>query len=106
MIPAGSLRTPIAIQVQSTTTDAIGQPVTEWVDFALVRANVRHLSGTESIKADAVTSVVKASIRIRPLAGVHAGMRVIAEGNVYSIQSVIPDMQYRTHTDLVTELIQ
>ena len=106
MTQAGRLNTPIAIRVQSTTTDAIGQPVTEWTDYALVWASVRHLSGSESIKAGGTVSAVQASMRIRTLFGVTAGMRVLADGRTYEIKAVLPDMQYRTHTDLVCEVIQ
>jgi SPP1 family predicted phage head-tail adaptor len=103
---AGRLNTPIVIQQPATGTDAIGQPLTGWVDFAAVWAHVRHLSGTESIKAGATVSAVQASMRIRTLAGVTAGMRVVAAGQVYAIKAVLPNMQSRDHTDLVTELIQ
>ena len=106
MIQAGRLSTPIAIQQPATGTDAIGQPLTGWTDYALVWAQIRHLSGVESIKAGGTVSAIQASMRIRTLFGVTAGMRVVANGSTYEIKAVLPDMQYRTYTDLVTELIQ
>jgi SPP1 family predicted phage head-tail adaptor len=105
MIRAGSLNTPITIQRQVTTTDAIGQPLLTWTDYALVWASVRHLSGVESIKAGASVSTVQASMRVRWLAGIGAGMRVLAGGVVYEIRAVLPDMQRREYTDLVCELV-
>jgi len=104
-IAAGRLTTPIVIQQQTTTTDAIGQPLLTWTDFALVWSNVKHLSGSEAIKAGAVTSVVQASMRVRQLAGITAGMRVVAGGVVYEIRAVLPDLQRREYTDLVMELV-
>lgn len=103
---AGRLNTPIAIQQPASGVDQIGQPLTGWTEYALVWASVRHMSGSESIKAGAVTSAVQASMRIRTLSGVNAGMRVLADGRTYEIKAVLPDMQYRTYTDLVVELIQ
>jgi SPP1 family predicted phage head-tail adaptor len=102
---AGRLSTSIAIERQVTTTDAIGQPLTDWVTFALVWANVRHLSGSESIKAGAVTSAVQASMRVRWLTGIDAGMRVLSDGQTYQIKAVLPDAR-REFTDLVVEVIQ
>jgi SPP1 family predicted phage head-tail adaptor len=103
---AGRLSTPIVIQQQTTTTDAIGQPLLTWTDFAAVWANVRHLSGTESIKAGAVTSTVQASMRTRPMNGVTSGMRVLVDGAVYQIKSVIPDFVRRDSMNLIVELVQ
>lgn len=106
MTQAGRLSTPIVIQQPQSGTDAIGQPLTGWTDYAFVWANIRHLSGSESIKAGAVTSAVQASIRIRALAGVNAGMRVVAGGQTYNVLAVLPDMQSRAYADLVVEVIQ
>jgi SPP1 family predicted phage head-tail adaptor len=101
---AGRLSTPIVIQQQTTTTDAIGQPLTQWSDFAAVWSNVRHNSGAEAIKAGASVSTVQASMRVRQLAGITAGMRVVAGGVVYEIKAVLPDMARREFTDLVCEV--
>ena len=103
-IAAGRLTTPIVIQQQTTTTDAIGQPLLTWTDFALVWANVKHLSGSEAIKAGAVTSAVQASMRVRWLTGIDAGMRVLSDGQTYQIKAVLPDAR-REYTDLVVELV-
>lgn len=104
-ISAGRLTTPIVIQQRTTATDAIGQPLLTWQDFAAVFADVRHLSGTESIKSGASVSTVQASMRVYPLAGVTAGMRVLVGGVVYEIKVVLQDLQRRKHTDLVVELV-
>ena len=103
-IAAGRLSTHIVIQQQTTTTDAIGQPLLTWADYAMVWANVRHLNGAEAIKAGASVSTVQASMRVRWLAGITAGMRVVAGGAVYEIKAVLPDMTRREFTDLVCEV--
>ena len=102
---AQQLRNVVTIEQRGSGYDEAGQPVTTWTTFATVRADVRHLSGTETIKADAVASVVKASVRVRWLEGVKAGMRVKVGGAVYEIRAVLPDVARREHVDLVCEVV-
>ncbi len=88
---AGELRDKVVIQQKTSGTDPWGAPLPEaWEYYATVWANVRHLSGTESIKAGADVSVVRASFRIRHRAGIDAGMRLLAGGAVYDIEAVLP----------------
>ena len=96
----GRLDTRITIQRKTGGTDACGTPLPEaWQDYATVWANVRHLSGVESIKAGADVSVVSASIRIRWRHDVTAGMRVVAGASVYDIEAVLPGPR-REYVDL------
>jgi SPP1 family predicted phage head-tail adaptor len=97
---AGTLRTPLTIQQQAVTQDAIGQPLTTWTTFAEVWGDLRYKSGAEVIRADAESSAVKCSIRIRYLAGVTAGMRVTDGATTFDIEAVMPD-QHRVYVDLV-----
>lgn len=87
---AGTLRDLVTIEQRGSTVDAIGQPVETWSAVASVWADIRHPSGLETLKADAPTSVVRASIRIRELAGVTSGMRVLHGSTVYGIEAVLP----------------
>ena len=100
---AQQLRNVAAIEQRGSGYDEAGQPVTTWTTFATVRADVRHQSGTETIKADAVASVVKASVRVRWLEGVKAGMRAKVGGSVYEIRAVLPDVAGRRFVDLACE---
>ena len=102
---AGRLNRRCLLQSPSQSVDAIGQPIPGWTDVALVWASIRHLSGVEAIKADAVTSTVKASIRIRYRTGLNAGMRVVHGAQVYSIEAVMPDVGGREYVDLVAEVV-
>lgn len=102
---AGRLDTRITIQRKTGGTDAWGAPLPEaWEDYASVWANVRHLSGSESIKAGADVSIVRASIRIRSIPGIDAGMRVVHGAQVYDIEAVLPGAG-RQHVDLVCKLL-
>lgn len=105
MIAAGQLKTRATIQQRSAAQDALGQPVETWSTVAVVWANVRFPSGLAAVKADADLSVVKASIRIRYQAGIDAGMRVSADGQLFNILAVLPSRN-EGHTDLACEVIQ
>lgn len=105
MMQAGRLDSRVTIQAPGTTTDELGQPIPGWTDVALVWASIRHLSGVEAIKADAVTSTVRASIRIRWRTGLNAGMRVVHGAQVYNIEAVLPDAGGREYVDLVAEVV-
>lgn len=97
---AGQLRDRITIQRKTAGTDAWGAPLPEaWADYASVWSNIRFLSGTESIKAGADTSIVKASIRIRWREDITAGMRVVHGGQAFDIEAVLYG-QRREYVDL------
>ena len=102
---AGTLSERCVIQRKTQGTDSWGAPLPEaWEDYATVWANVRHVSGSEMIRADADVSKVKASIRIRWRCGIDAGMRVLIGQAVYLVDAVLPDMQKREHVDIVATL--
>ena len=101
----GKLNKRIVIQIQSATYDAAGQQVESWSTFATVWANIKHNSGLETIKSDALASSVKSSMRIRYLAGVNAGMRVVYSGIQYEITAVLPHVNEKRYIDLICRII-
>lgn len=102
---AGKLTERITIQRPTGAQDAWGTPEPQgWEDVAAVWANVRFLSGTESIRAGADVSIVRASIRIRWRTGIDAGMRVLHGGQVLDIEGVLPGAG-RQHLDLVCKVL-
>lgn len=101
----------VTIQRQTATQDATGQPLTTWGNLIASSdgkawANILHLNGSESIKANADASTVRASIRIRYRADVDAGMRVMHGAVAYDIKAVLPDEARREFVDLVCEVVQ
>jgi SPP1 family predicted phage head-tail adaptor len=102
---AGRLRNRITIQSLQSGQDEIGQPVTTWADVATVWADIRYLSGVESIKSDAEASIVKVSIRIRRRTDVTAAMRVVFGTTKFQIKAVLPDEQARERLDLSCEVV-
>jgi SPP1 family predicted phage head-tail adaptor len=102
---AGSLNNLITIQQLAAGQDEIGQPVQTWSDFATEWADIRHQSGLETIKADAVTSTVRASIRIRYRSDLNSGMRVLHGATAYNILAVLPDLARKEYVDLACEVV-
>lgn len=101
----GKLNRRVTIKQLAAGQDEIGQPVQTWSDVATVWAHVMHLNGAETIKANADTSSVKASVRIRRRSGVDAGMRVYHGSTVYEIKAVLPDEESRERLDLACEVV-
>lgn len=101
---AGLLSSKITIEQQTTTQDAAGQIVGAWTVVAAVWADVRQQRGMEVIKADAMVSTVKTSIRIRRRTDINAGMRVLLDGAVYNILAVSQDVGSKVYTDLICEV--
>lgn len=106
-IRAGSLNSRVRIKEPNATQDSAGQPIPTWTTVADVWANIRHLSGVESIKAGAESSTVKASIMIRRIAGIDASMRVTDLSTLidYEIRAVLPDEIERDKIHLVCEVV-
>ena len=107
MMQAGRLSTRCVIQRRTGGTNDWGEPLPEgWETHATVWSNVKHLSGSEAIKADAEVSTVRASIRIRFRSDITAGMRVLIGLAVYQIEAVMPDMGRREFVDLACKAVQ
>lgn len=103
-MPAGKYDTRLTLQVPVTGQDAIGQPNTGWVDVDRVWADVRQANGLQSIKADADSTTVKASVRIRWRIGIFANMRLLHDdGTAYQVSAVLPDRR-AGHIDLVCQV--
>lgn len=106
-IIAGSFPHQIHIQRKTGGKDGWGTSQPEaWENITVkpIWANVKYLSGSESIKADASVSVVRASVRIRWRAGITAGMRVVHGADTLDIEAVLPGTG-RQHVDLVCKRV-
>lgn len=101
----GDLRSFVTIQHQVGGQDDIGQPVTTWAPLASVWARIDNMSGMQTIKAGAETSIVKTAIRIRRRSDVTAGMQVVYGTATYLVKAVLPDEQTRQYTDLACEVV-
>lgn len=98
---AGSLKNRVEIWHFHETEDETGATVQQWAVFLRLWANIRHVSGSQAIKADTQTESVKASIRIRFNEQIQSGMQVRYRCEIYQIEAVLHDYQRRDFTDLV-----
>lgn len=105
----GRLRHMVTIQQRVASEDAAGQPSSAWQEVATVWADIRLLSGLESIRANQDASIVRASIRIRHTQALQASlspaMRVLHGTTVYQITAILPDLAARAHIDLTCEAV-
>lgn len=101
---AGKLNHRITLSGLSTGTDELGQPLQAWVDFATVWADVRFVSGIETIKAGREISTSRASVRIRRRANVSRQMRARIDGVEYDILDIIPSAD-RAWLTLICEVV-
>lgn len=85
--------------------DAAGQSIESWPDVATIWANIKFQTGAEVLRANAETSVVRVSIRIRARTDVDGAWRVRYQGVEYDIKSALPDSADRQFMFLVCESI-
>jgi SPP1 family predicted phage head-tail adaptor len=104
-LKAGTLNRKVTIQLPPTAEDEVGHPTGDWTTLSTVWANIRHLSGLETVKGGAEASVAKASIRIRYRADVTAAMRVVHGSTTYEIKAVLPDEAWKQYLDLACQVI-
>lgn len=87
---AGKLNQRVTLSGLTGGTDALGQPLQYWADFAIVWADVRFASGIETIKAGRESSTSRASVRIRRRSGITRQMRSRIDGVEYDIVDIVP----------------
>lgn len=104
-MPAGKLKDRVTLLQRQSGQDALGQPSTAWVDVASLWAEVRFVSGIETIKAGRETSTSRASVRIRNTNGIVRQMRVQLGVVDYEIVDIIPDPK-RAYLTLICEVCQ
>lgn len=103
MTTASDLRTLITVQRRATGADELGQPVAGWEQHVQLRADVRHVSGTETAKASSSISAVRASARVRTRTDITPAMRLLIGGAAYSVQAIVPVEDGRDWMDIVCE---
>ena len=86
---AGDLTERVTVERFTSTEDELGQPIETWAPLFTCWAAVEPLTGREYLAAQAAVSEVTAKIRMRFRPWMTSQDRVIHEGTVYQIQSVI-----------------
>lgn len=96
----------ITLLQRPVTSDALGESQGEWQDLAPVWADVRYLSGVETLRAGGEVSIAKASIRIRARAGLSAQLRVRYGAAVLDVGAVLPDAADSRYVFLACEQVE
>lgn len=86
---AGQLDQRVTVERFTATYDELGQPIETWAPLFSCWAAVEPLTGREYLAAAAAVSEVTAKIRMRFRPWMTSQDRVIHEGTVYQIESVI-----------------
>jgi SPP1 family predicted phage head-tail adaptor len=91
-LDSSSLNRRITIQSRASTLDSFGQQVTTWTDLLSCWASLESQSGKELLAAQAINSELTDMVTVLYRSTVTAAMRVLYQGRVLNIQSVIdPD---------------
>lgn len=100
----GDLRDRVTIQSRNVGADTFGAPVVTWSDAAEVWADVQPLMGRELYEARQVKPDVSHKVTLRYYAGLTPRHRLLFEGRVLLIQSVLnPDKRKRFHEVMAIE---
>lgn len=102
---AAKLNQRIQILQRAAGSDALGQPTTTWEVLVTVWADVRFVSGIETIKAGREVSTSRASVQVRFVSGLSVDMRASIGGVEYAIADVIPDRK-RAYQTLICEAVR
>jgi SPP1 family predicted phage head-tail adaptor len=98
------LRYYITIQSRPPGSNDAGE-LNDWQEHLKVWADIRAMGGIEAIKANAITSAARASVRIRNRSGLNSGMRILHGSTIYEVLSVPPYLAAERFMDLVCEVV-
>lgn len=90
----GELRHRVSIQKKRITEDELKQQTENWADIATVWASIEPLSGREYFSARQENSEVTTKITIRYRRDITADMRVVFDGKILEVLSVINPQEW------------
>jgi head-tail adaptor len=102
-IRAGELRHRIRIEQRSPVQDAAGEPELAWTLVAERWASLERTPGSEVWASAQRNGRVPVVFRLRHLAGVVPAMRVVHDGRVFDIKSVVSPRGVADELLLVTD---
>jgi SPP1 family predicted phage head-tail adaptor len=101
----GKLNRKVEIQQRSTGVDVIGQPLDGWQLVAHEWVRIIPRAGKDAVQADARTSSVPVTVRMRWRSYVTHGMRVVEGSTVFEILAVPPRDSGWQYMDLQCEVV-
>lgn len=96
----------VTIQNEAPGAGSLRQQAGEWVDLGVFWADVRHLGGLETMRANSEVSVLRASVRMWYRPEIEAAMRLVHNGVTYGISSPPLRNADRRFMDLVCEAVK
>lgn len=105
MVRAGLLRQRITVENNEPTVSSTGKRTENWVEFAVLWADVRANTGSETFAAQQVTPLLSYNITVRYRSDLNETMRVILDtGAILDIQAILdPDGRKRMLNIICTE---
>lgn len=105
-IDPGAMRELVRVQIRTTSTNAIGEPITaSWADIAnpLRFAGVVQNSSSEAVQAEGIVSNFAVTFYMRyPLAAVEPGnCRIVYRDNIYHVAGIDRNT-HRNHLVIVS----
>jgi SPP1 family predicted phage head-tail adaptor len=97
------MRHRVTLQRRATGTDAAGGVLNAWEDFATRRASLDRAAGSEVWASAQRSGRVPAVFRLRYLAGVEPGMRLVFDGRPHNILSAVDQEGRRAELVITTE---
>lgn len=98
----GLMRHRIQIQSLTETRNALGEKESSWTELKTVWSTYEPKTAGESYQEDQFQAKRTVLFRIRYREGITSKMRVLYDGDVYDIQSVVP-YKYRGELHLECE---
>jgi SPP1 family predicted phage head-tail adaptor len=92
-------------QTPAESTNAIGEPILTWSDFATRWVAILPLSGNEQITALAAEGSITHRIRLRHTSGLKPKMRFTCEGRTFEIMSVVERGRREEHELMASEVV-
>lgn len=86
---ASKLREPITVQRQQSASDGMGGQAHQWVDLFTARAEVRPLSGRESLQAMHLQASITHRVIIRYRSDIAPADRILLRGEPLQIRAII-----------------
>lgn len=101
---AGKLNETITIIKSNTVKDNYGATSTEWIDSVTTRASVRQNSGSKSVVNNEIFTSYTVEFGIRSYHNINEFDRIRWRGNLYVIESIVPE-RLKNHITIITSLL-
>ena len=96
----------ITIQKPAAAAGTLRHQAGGWTDLGVFWANVRHMGGLETMRANSDVSVLRASVRMWYRPEIDATMQLVHNGVTYGISSPPLRNADRRFMDLVCEAVK